>query len=325
MRPLSLIAVATATAAALLLPAAVVTAAPAVAAAPGDDAPPPNNRAPRVPNPPSLGDTPWTSAAGKDMKGYRLSTYTGKYYDKSREQYRLCVVQRESGGNYDLDSYYQGAYQFGPFWADDILTKIEPEMVATYGETVRTELRRLSRLEISSWPRFWQDAGFWTIFNRGAGAGNWAGGNWSCDPTPNRERGWPSPDHWNYTPMERTKAENAAAAPAAPVAAFGTPEHSQQLARDYIRTKYGWRYNEFKALKAMWWRESNWRYTVINHSGPWYGLGQVNPDYIASQGYSIDAYMSKPLVQVKVGAAYIKGRYGTPTKAWAFWQANGWY
>ena len=44
-----------------------------------------------------------------------------------------------------------------------------------------------------------------------------------------------------------------------------------------------------------------------------------------SQGYSIDAYMSKPLVQVKVGAAYIKGRYGSPTKAWAFWQANGWY
>ena len=308
--------------AALLVPAGAAVAAPiAAAATPRDDATPPNERAPRVPAAPNLGDTPWTSEAGKDMKGYRLSTYTGKYYDKSREQYRLCVVQRESGGNYDLDSYYQGAYQFGPFWADDILAKIEPEMVATYGETVRTELRRLAKLEISSWPRFWQDAGFWTIFNKGTGAGNWAGGTWGCDPSPNAERGWPSPDHYNYTPIERTKGGSTAT----PSAASGTPEHSQQLARDFIRTKYGWKYAEFKALKAMWWRESNWRYTVINPAGPWYGLGQVNPDFIASQGYSIDTYMSTPLVQIKVGAAYIKGRYGSPTKAWEFWQSNNWY
>ena len=47
------------------------------------------------------------------MEGYRLSTYTGKYYDKRFEQYRLCVVQRESGGNYDEGSGgFVGAYQF---------------------------------------------------------------------------------------------------------------------------------------------------------------------------------------------------------------------
>jgi hypothetical protein len=29
--------------------------------------------------------------------------------------------------------------------------------------------------------------------------------------------------------------------------------------------------------------------------------------------------------QIKWGLGYIKDRYGTPTDAWAFWQANGWY
>ena len=318
MRPLPVLAATVAATAALLLPATVI-AAPVAMAAPSDDAPPPNERAPRVPTPPNLGDTPWASEAGQDMRGYRLSTYIGKYYDKRFEQFRLCVVQRESGGQYDIDSYYQGAYQFGPSWAGAILDRIEPEMVATYGETVQTELRRLSRLEISSWPRFWQDAGFWTIFDKGAGAGNWAGGNWTCDPRPNAERGWPNANYPNYTPIERSKAERSKAAPKA------TPESTQQLARDYIRTKYGWRTEEFRALKAMWWRESNWRYEVINQAGPWYGLGQVNGDFISSQGVSVDEYMGSPLVQIKVGTAYIKARYGTPTQAWQFWQANNWY
>ncbi|MGI9196974.1 MAG: hypothetical protein ACR2KE_05880 [Candidatus Nanopelagicales bacterium] len=321
------------TAAALLVPTAVVAVAPVASAAPADDAPPPNERAPRNPAPPNLGDTPWTSEAGQDMRGYRLSTYTGKNYDKRFEQFRLCVVQRESGGYYDVASPYgyQGAYQFGQSWAGPILDRIEAEMVATYGETVRTELRRLAKLSISDWPRFWQDAGFWAIFDKGAGAGNWAGGTWSCDPRPSAERGWPNPNQVHYSPLERNKpgrssAPSAAASPAtSPAAVSGTPESSQQLARDYIRSKYGWRYAEFRALKSMWWRESNWRYEVINHGGPYYGLGQVNGDYIASLGYSINQYMSSPLVQVKVGAAYIKARYGSPTLAWAFWRQHNWY
>ena len=70
---------------ALLAVPAAVLAPSAVAApvAPADEAPP-NERAPRVPTPPDLGDMPWTTEAGRDMKGYRLSTYTGKYYDRSR-------------------------------------------------------------------------------------------------------------------------------------------------------------------------------------------------------------------------------------------------
>ena len=30
-------------------------------------------------------------------------------------------------------------------------------------------------------------------------------------------------------------------------------------------------------------------------------------------------------VQIRVGARYIKARYGTPCDAWAFWRSHHWY
>lgn len=295
---------------------------------------PTNQRQPKVPNPPDLGDAPWTTDEAKDMKGYRLSTYTGKYYDKRLEQYRLCVVQRESGGNYDLNSYYQGAYQFGPFWANTIITRLKPEISAVYGNAGVGQLNRLAGMRISSWPRFWQDAAFWTIFDNGAGYSNWSGGNWYCDHRPNKESGWPSADHWNYTPLERSAGDrtgsNSGASDSTTKssrAATGTPANSKKIARTYIAKKYGWDRSEFTALKNMWWRESNWRYEVVNNhpNGPWYGLAQVTGGFINDQGYTVKQYMSSPRIQVRVGTAYIKQRYGSPSKAWSFWQSNGWY
>ena len=319
---------------ALVLPATAAVPAPvavAVPAAPGDDAPP-NERLPKFPQPPDLGDAPWTTPAGRDMKGYRLSTYTGKYYDKGREQYRICVIQRESGGNYDEPSGpWRGAYQFNDGLAAAALRTMRAEMTEVYGDAGRRAIDELEGTLIYTWPRFFQDMAFWTTFNKGAGAGHWAGGSWYCNPARNAESGWPSPDHWNYSPLERDKprddkGDNGDRA-AVPTAPFGSPEYSQQVARSYIRDKHGWLFPEFRALKDMWWRESNWRYSVVNNhpNGPWYGLGQVNGGFINDQGYSIKEYMASPEIQVKVGAAYIKQRYGSPTKAWSFWQSNGWY
>ncbi|TEX52118.1 MAG: hypothetical protein B7C55_02120 [Actinomycetales bacterium mxb001] len=287
-----------------------------------------------MPDPPDLGDAPWLTEAGQDMKGYRLSTYTGKYYDKSREQYRICVIQRESGGNYDEPSGpWRGAYQFSDSLAAGALRAMRAEMVEVYGDAGKRVIDSLEGTLIYTWPRFFQDMAFWTTFNRGAGASHWAGGSWYCNPARNAESGWPNPSRWNYTPLERDKGDRGGKGDdkgdrtSTPTAAFGTPEYSQQVARAYIRDKHDWRYPEFRALKDMWWRESNWRYSVINPhpNGPWYGLGQVNGGFIADQGYSIKEYMASPEIQIKVGAAYIKQRYGSPTKAWSFWQSNGWY
>jgi hypothetical protein len=311
---------------ALTAPAAL--AAPSVS--PSAEEPPPNERAPRVPDAPDLGDAPWTSPEARDMVGYRLSTYTGKYYDKRFEQYRLCVVQRESGGRYgESSSGFIGAYQFSYSLAAGALRAMRPEIEAVYGRPGLAALDRLEGKPMYTWNRFWQDAAFWTTFNGGRGWSHWSsqwGASWNCDHTPNAESGWPNSSRYHYAPIERG-AKDRSAQVTTRVTPRATPESNLAQARSFIRERYGWGYPEFRALKAMWWRESNWRHDVINNhpNGPWYGLGQVNGGFIASRGYSIKEYMKSPLAQIKVGAAYIKERYGSPTKAWSFWQSNGWY
>ena len=295
---------------------------------PAPQRPEENERAPRVPTPPDLGDRPWTTEVGRDMKGYRLSTYTGKYYDPTREQYRICVIQRESGGNYDEPSGpWRGAYQFSDSLAAGALRAMSAEIIEVYGNAGRQAINRLEGTLIYTWPRFFQDAAFWTTFNFGAGASHWAGGSWYCNPARNAESGWPNPSRWNYTPLEREKPGRSAVATSTGVETRSNPSRNMRLARDFIRAEYGWGPRQFAALKAMWTKESTWNHTVINPhpNGPWYGLGQVNGGFIASRGYSIKKYMASPLAQIDVGAAYIKQRYGSPVKAWAAWQSQGWY
>lgn len=316
---------------ALSAPTALADPSATPQVAPRADEPPPNERAPRVPEAPDLGDAPWTTPEARDMVGYRLSTYTGKHYDKRFEQYRLCVVQRESGGRYgESSSSHIGAYQFSYSLAASALRAMRPEIEDAYGRPGLAALDRLNGKPMYTWNRFWQDAAFWTIFDGGRGWSHWSsqwGASWHCDHTPNAESGWPNPNRYHYAELERSGKGRSDAERSSGVTTRATPESNLAEARAFIRERYGWRYAEFNALKAMWWRESNWRHDVINNhpNGPWYGLGQVNGGFIASRGYSIKEYMKSPLAQIKVGAAYIKERYGSPTKAWAFWQANGWY
>jgi len=329
-----------------------------------------NERLPRVtePVPAPVGDglLPWTTVAANDMKGYRASTYTGKYYDKRFEQYRLCVVQREGGGSYTtVYRGFSGAYQFGTAYNSPsrVAARLRSEITDVYGKAAERELKRLESTPLHQWNRFWQDAAFWTTFNRGAGWRQWSsewGANWHCDHRPNAESGWPNPSRYNYSPMERgglnkvarkyrdvqqpgsgSSGSSGSSATStrsktpqqirekygrAP-AAVGTPRYSRWLARNVIKDRHGWNRSEFKALRKMWNRESNWRFEVVNWHvrGPWYGLGQVNGPYIQSRGYSIAEYRESPYIQIRVGAEYIEGRYGSPRAAWAFWRANGWY
>jgi hypothetical protein len=170
-----------------------VVAAPVAVAAPRAEESAPNERAPRVPDAPDLGDAPWTTAEARDMVGYRLSTYTGKYYDKRFEQYRLCVVQRESGGRYGESSGgHIGAYQFSYSLAGQALRALRAEIEDLYGNPGLAALDRLSGKPMYTWNRFWQDAAFWTIFAGGRGWSHWSsqwGANWNCDHRPNAESG----------------------------------------------------------------------------------------------------------------------------------------
>ena len=313
-----------------------------------------NERRPRGGSATEAGVLPWLTEAGQDIKGYRASAYQGQYFDQRFEQYRLCVVQRESGGNYDEASgSFVGAYQMGPYNSPSrVVGKLQAEMEAEYGSAATKELNKLKSQPLYRWNRFWQDAAFWTIFNRGAGWRQWSsewGANWNCDHRANAESGWPSSSRYNYTPIEKSATSDASASTSKSPTAdtkkslrgtrhaaaerrfgstkheVGTPEYSQWLAKKFIAAEYGWKYREFRALNKMWFKESNWRYDVVNWQGPWYGLGQVNGPYIKAKGFSISSYRASPYVQIKVGADYIENRYGSPKKAWKFWKNNGWY
>lgn len=345
----------------LTLTLAVTATGPAALA----DEAPPNDRAPRepvVPDEPEVPEDPeppnrpsrlpWETKASKDVQGYRHSTYTGKYFAPNREQYRVCVVQRESGGNYDEPTgSFTGAYQMTYSLSQGAISTMLPEIRSTYGSEGVEALESLRGVPIHRWPRFWQDAAFWTIFNFGAGWRHWSaewGANWNCNHSPGAESGWPSPAKYWYSPIvgkmrgadwawtgygvdpqrrdgagdqRRGHPRELGNSPHS----FGTPNYSRWVARRYMRVEYGWGKREWRALNQMWWKESNWRYDVVNWQGPWRGLGQVNEPYILGRGYSISEYMASPYIQVVVGTAYIKGRYGTPRSAWAFWQNNNWY
>lgn len=79
---------------------------------------------------------------------------------------------------------------------------------------------------------------------------------------------------------------------------------------------------EYESLYQMWMKESSWNPRAENKSSGAYGIPQANP----SGGQTItDEYRKSWKVQIKWGLDYIKNRYGTPAKAWSFWQQHHWY
>ena len=98
--------------------------------------------------------------------GIGASTYTGSYYMAGYESTRKCIVNKESGGNYGIVSsngLYHGAYQFSGPTGDATAQKMgRSDLVGT---------------PVSSWSRYDQDQAFWTLWNHGAGRGNWPTAN----------------------------------------------------------------------------------------------------------------------------------------------------
>jgi hypothetical protein len=77
------------------------------------------------------------------------------------------------------------------------------------------------------------------------------------------------------------------------------------------------------ALDNLWTRESGWNHQASNPSSGAYGIPQALP---GSKMASVAAdWETNPATQVRWGLGYIRDRYGNPTAAWEFFQANGWY
>ncbi|MGW0764651.1 phage tail tape measure protein [Streptomyces sp. NPDC002676] len=101
--------------------------------------------------------------------------------------------------------------------------------------------------------------------------------------------------------------------------AVGSAQQFAQLAMK----SYGWGPAEWPALKALWQRESGWRWWARNPSSGAYGIVQaLPPEKMASAGPD---WRTNPNTQIRWGLSYIKSRYGSPTAAWAHETNIGWY
>lgn len=96
--------------------------------------------------------------------------------------------------------------------------------------------------------------------------------------------------------------------------------------QSYIHQKiyeYEWTENDYYAIVQIVNRESSFNPYAVNKKSGACGLFQA---YKCSKmaKYGSD-YRTNYKVQVAWGMDYIKARYGTPTKAWSFWQSHHWY
>lgn len=105
------------------------------------------------------------------------------------------------------------------------------------------------------------------------------------------------------------------------------PGGNQGLALQLASSMYGWEGAEWMALQKLWNQESGFNNHADNPSSHAYGIAQALPytkmpkaAWPESAGGKSDA-----TTQIKWGLQYIKGRYGSPSKAWAHEVANNWY
>ncbi|KUN05084.1 hypothetical protein AQI95_16395 [Streptomyces yokosukanensis] len=109
-------------------------------------------------------------------------------------------------------------------------------------------------------------------------------------------------------------ALSAAPAQAAPASASS----AQAIAKKMIPDA-----SQFNAFSKIVSHESGWNPSATNSSSGAYGLVQALPgSKMASAGGD---WKTNPATQIKWGLDYMNSRYGSPVKAWSFWQANGWY
>jgi hypothetical protein len=116
------------------------------------------------------------SQQASDMRGIAPSLYKGHWHNPRFENFRRCIMQRESHGNYraaNRSSSARGAYQFlDSQWRDGLVWMMLTESRKT-GDGLEPEIRRLRSKSIQSWSRYWQDRSFWTAFRNGDGAHHW--------------------------------------------------------------------------------------------------------------------------------------------------------
>lgn len=162
----------------------------------------------------------------------------------------------------------------------------------------------------------------------------WDAGNWKTGPVTLFQAAGIKADI-QYPKLHATMAEHAAAsssnpstpAPHSGQTVGGKPatvnEAGNQRLGQSLATGYGWGSgDQWNALNNLVMAESGWDNTAQNPSSTAYGIGQfLNSTWSTVGGTKT----SNATAQIQYMLAYIKQRYGTPSAAWAFHLANGWY
>ena len=121
------------------------------------------------------------------MAGIKPSQYTGRKFKQAQENFRKCVLRRESNGHYfstNRDGGYFGGYQMRRALSIGAAWMMRDELREMFGTKTGTEVsRRLRNVEPHRWSRFYQDMAFYTVLNAegtGSGARHWRGGRFFC-------------------------------------------------------------------------------------------------------------------------------------------------
>lgn len=121
----------------------------------------------------------------------------------------------------------------------------------------------------------------------------------------------------------KADAMDAVSGAAAGVDVSGISGPTQNVVREVFK-RHGWTGQQWEDAAWIIGKESSWNPTVVNPSSGAFGLFQFNPSSGTLQQYLPDRNPD-PAVQANAGARYIKDRYGNPSSARRFWEANGWY
>jgi hypothetical protein len=121
--------------------------------------------------------------------------------------------------------------------------------------------------------------------------------------------------------LQRKRAAAAAArAKAKRRALSGNP---RSIARQLMRSRYGWGESQYRCYNKIIMRESAWKVRADNPSSSAYGIPQALPgSKMRSAGSD---WRTNPATQITWGLGYVKSRYGTPCSAWGFKSSHGWY
>ena len=119
------------------------------------------------------------------------------------------------------------------------------------------------------------------------------------------------------------KAELREKEAAAKAQGYESGSSPKEIARQMMKSKYGWGSEQFTCYNNIIMRESVWKVTADNPTSSAYGIPQALPgSKMASAGPD---WRTNPATQIKWGLGYVKERYGTPCAAWSFKSSHDWY